>query len=102
MSNRPSPKIESLFDLGFQDGSDADDDPPELHFRSRVFEYQLGFIVGRSFSKAVKQANHRALAETAGRLGTRYRVDEDALLTALGLPETLKNIIRQAYSQGLR
>ncbi|WP_455279054.1 hypothetical protein [Cupriavidus necator] len=87
------------FDLGFEHGAEADEDPSDLEFQSRVPAYQLGFIVGRSFSEAVKQANYLAVAATAGRLGARYGVDINDLLQALEVSVHHDQTIRQAYVQ---
>lgn len=93
------PSGPSLFGLGFEHGAEADDDPSDLDFRSRVQAYQLGFIVGRSFSEAVKQTNPHAAAAIAVRLGARFGVDLEDLLTTLGLSEAHQQDIRQAYAQ---
>ncbi|WP_321960063.1 hypothetical protein [Paraburkholderia sp. J7] len=86
--NKPSKLTrQTLFDLGFAHGTDVDEDPSELEFRSRVREYQLGYIVGRSFGEAVKQASRRAAAVVAGELGWRFGVSLPELMAAMNLSE---------------
>ncbi|WP_321935418.1 DUF2623 family protein [Paraburkholderia sp. J8-2] len=86
------------FDLGFEHGAEAEEDPSALEFCSRVHEYQLGFIVGRSFSEAVKRASHAAAAATAGALGSRFGVKLDDVLEAMRMTDEHEHIIRQAYA----
>ncbi len=88
----------TAFDLGFEHGVEAEEDPSAMEFGSRVHEYQLGFIVGRSFSEAVKLASHAAAAATAGALGSRFGIKVDDLLAAMSLNEEHQQIIRQAYA----
>lgn len=85
------------FDLGFEHDAEAEEEPSTLEFCSRIHEYQLGFIVGRSFSEAVKHANHAAAAATAGALGHRYGVKLDDLLQAMRLTADDELTIRQSY-----
>jgi hypothetical protein len=88
----------SFFDLGFECGTDEEEELSELEFRSRVPEYQLGYIVGRSFSEAVKQASRRAGAVVAGELGRRYGVNLADLLSAMSLSDEQQQIVRLAYA----
>lgn len=93
------PSGPTQFDLGFAHGADADEDPSDLEFQSRVPAYQVGFIVGRSFCNAVKQGNHHATAFTAAKLGARYGVPLEDILVALGLSEAHQDAICKAYAQ---
>lgn len=90
---------QTMFDLGFEHGAESEEDPTPLEFCSRVAEYQLGFVVGRSFSEAVRQANHKAAAATAGALGSRFGVSVNDLLSAMGLTTEQERIVRQSYAE---
>lgn len=85
------------FDLGFEHGAEAEEEPTPLEFSSRVPEYQLGFIVGRAYSEATRRANHATAAATAGALGSRFGMDLHELLKAMRLNEDHERLIRQAY-----
>ncbi|MGF6440206.1 hypothetical protein [Paraburkholderia youngii] len=85
------------FDLGFEHGAEAEEDPTPLEFCSRVPEYQVGFIVGRAYSESIKRANHATAAATAGALGSRFGVDLNELLKAMRLSDEHERVIRQAY-----
>lgn len=100
MSKQADSARKGFFDLGFEHGAEADEDPSELEFRSRVPEYQLGYILGRNFNQAVKQASWRAGAVMAEELGRRYGVDLEALLGAMALSEEMQQIVRRAYAGG--
>jgi len=89
----------SLFDLGFEHGAEAAEDPTDIEFRSRVPEYQVGYIVGRSFSEAVRQVSYQTAISTAGKLGVRFGVSLEDLLKALRLTEADERHIREAYGQ---
>jgi predicted O-linked N-acetylglucosamine transferase (SPINDLY family) len=94
-----NPSGNSLFELGFEHGAEAVEDPSVVEFQSRVRAYQLGFLVGRSLAEAVKQASHQAAATTAGQLGARFAIDVEELLMALSLSDAQKQQIRSAYTQ---
>ncbi|MFM0122828.1 hypothetical protein P0D73_28700 [Paraburkholderia sp. RL18-101-BIB-B] len=97
MVDKPIRARQTSFDLGFEHGAEADEDPTPLELCSRVQQYQLGFIVGRSFSEAVKRANHATAAATAGALGSRFGVDLNDLLKTMRLSDEHERTIRQAY-----
>ena len=89
---------QTAFDLGFEHGAEAEEDPSALEFCSRVHEYQIGFIVGHAFAQAVKLASHAAAAATAGALGSRFGIKVDDVLDAMRLTDEHQQIIRQAYA----
>lgn len=88
-----------VFDLGFVDGAEAAEAPSVVEFSSRVREYQLGFIVGRSLSEAVRQTRHGAMLETAGLLGARFHIDFRELLAALKVSDEQADEIHRAYER---
>ncbi|WP_321817108.1 MULTISPECIES: hypothetical protein [unclassified Paraburkholderia] len=89
---------QTLFELGFEHGAEAEEDPGKLEFCSRVREYQISFVVGRAFSTAVKQASHKTAALTAGALRVRYGLTLSDLLLALTLSQEDKRVVRAAYT----
>lgn len=91
------PLGQAQFDLGFEHGAESIEDPVDIDFRSRVSAYQVGFIVGRSYSESVKSAHYRTMAETAGRLGARFGIALEDLLVALNISTEQQQTIRQAY-----
>lgn len=90
------------FDLGFAQGSDAADDPSDLEMSSRVPEYRLGYVIGRGYSEAVKQANRDAGIVTASQLAARYKVQIEALLKAMGLLPEYEHLIRSTYTEVIK
>jgi hypothetical protein len=91
-------RVKTPFDLGFEHGADSDEEPSTLELSSRVHEYKLGFILGRSFSASVKHTSHALAAVTAGALGHRYGISVDDVLCAMRLTVAHEQSIRQAYS----
>jgi hypothetical protein len=89
----------SLLDLGFEDGIEAVDEPSELQMSSRVADYQLGFVLGRSCVACVQHASRSAAAITAGKLAARYGVNLDDLVEAMGLPDELRRLIQETYAE---
>ncbi|MGF6635372.1 DUF2623 family protein [Paraburkholderia sp. MM6662-R1] len=89
----------ALLDLGFEQGIEATEDPSELEMTSRVPQYRLGFVLGRSYVTCVQRASRTAAAATAGKLGARFGVKLDDLIEALGLPDELRCLIQDAYGE---
>ena len=86
--------------FGFSRGAAAMTDDPTTEIRSRVPDWRVGYVIGRSFSEAVKEGNVSELATTAGRLGAQYGVDVDRLLEALSFGEEQREVVRRAYGRG--
>jgi hypothetical protein len=98
MTRSLKPTRPSSFDLGFEHGAEADEDPSACEMNSRVPEYKLGYVLGRSYQEAVRNASHIALAIVAGELGVRFGVGKSELLDALRIPATHERHIHDAYS----
>lgn len=80
---RKRPGTQTPFDLGFEHGAETDEDASMAEMNSRVVEYKVGYVVGRSYSEAVKQANLLVGATVAGELGAKYGLSRDALVAAM-------------------
>lgn len=87
----------TLLDLGFEQGIEATEDPTEFEMSSRVAEYRLGYVLGRSYVECVQRASRKAGAVKAGHLGARFGVELDALIKALALPDLDRCLIEEAY-----
>ena len=77
------PCLQGTFALGFEHGVEAEEDSSTAEMGTRIIEYKLGYIVGRSFGETVRQANLRVGAGVAGELGAKYGVDRAELVAAL-------------------
>jgi hypothetical protein len=80
MTRSLKPTRPTSFDLDFEHGAEADEDPSVSEMNSRVPEYRLGYVLGRAHQEAVRQASHVALAIVAGELGVRFGVGKNELL----------------------
>ncbi|MGS1073527.1 hypothetical protein [Burkholderia glumae] len=87
----------TLLDLGFEHGIEATEDPTEFAMSSRVAEYRLGYVLGRSCVECMHRASRSAAAVTAGNLGARFGVKLDALINAMGSPDLDRRLIEEAY-----
>lgn len=98
MTRSLKPTHPSSFDLGFEHGAEADQDPSASEMNSRVPEYKLGYVLGRSYQEAVRHASHIALAIVAGKLGVRFGVGKNELLEGLRIPAAHERHIYEAYA----
>jgi hypothetical protein len=89
---------EKMRAFGFSQGAVASEDLPTAEIRTRVPEWRIGYVVGRSYSEAVKEGSIREVAMTAGRLGAQYGVDVDDLLDALNFGDDQREVVRSAYA----
>lgn len=87
------------FDLGFEHGAETDEDAPMSEMNSRIVEYKLGYVVGRSYSTAVRQANLRDGATVAGELGAKYGVARDAIVAAMKLSMEHEAVLDEKYAE---
>lgn len=98
MSIPTSPQ--TLFDLGFEHGVEAGDDPSIFEMSSRVLEYRLGYVLGRSCSVCVQKISRREAACVAGALAARFDVPLKDILAAMVPQEEHVALVRDAYSVG--
>jgi hypothetical protein len=94
-----TPERSTHFDLGFEHGIEATEEPSDLEMSSRVPDFRLGYIVGRSYSVCVRRGNRADAARVAGELAARFDVKLEALLEALGVTADNLRVIRDAFEK---
>lgn len=75
MSRSPNP-----FEAGYNMGINADSSLSAFDISTYVLEFQIGYVIGYSFSESVRQASPRACAVIAADLGREYRIPYDHLI----------------------
>jgi hypothetical protein len=94
-----TPEVSTHFDLGFEHGVEAVEEPSHLEMSSRVPDYRLGYIVGRSYAVCVRRGSRVAAANVAGELAARFGVKLDDLLEALSITAENLRVIQDAYAK---
>ncbi|APA84058.1 hypothetical protein BJG93_00560 [Paraburkholderia sprentiae WSM5005] len=89
----------SPFALGFEHGAEAVEDAPLHEIESRVPEYRIGYVIGRTYSEAIRQVSLEAGFKLAGALGARFDIDKADLVSALQVSAGCRRLIEEEYVQ---
>ncbi|MGB8417608.1 hypothetical protein [Paraburkholderia sp.] len=101
MPRQPKETGRTPVELGFEHGAEAVEDVPVFEIQSRVPEYRMGYVIGRSYGEAVRQVSLAAGFRLAAELAVRFDIDRDSLVQAMQMSAESIRIIDDEYAHAI-